>query len=278
MKGCHMIKLKRLYFSATGRTKKILDALTMSLQEDVEMISIEDINMTDKAIRNKPLDIKKDEVVIIGVPVYAGRIPNILKRFFKTFRADGNKAIIFVSYGNRHYDDAISELNALATASGCVVIGAGAFIGQHAFSEILAQGRPDHEDLQVARDFSKAMIKKIKVQSVQPLLAETIKGQEPIRPYYTPRDIDGQALNFKPIIPSISDAKCNRCGSCVAKCPMQSLEMGEKVFVKGACIKCCACVKACPEHAIVFDDPVFIAHREALEINFSKRREPEWFV
>jgi len=273
-----MMKLKRLYFSATGRTKKILDALTMSLQEDVDMISIEDINMTEKETRDKPLTLKKDEVVMIGVPVYAGRIPNILKRFFKTFRAEGNKAIIFVSYGNRQYDDAVVELNALATDSGCVVVGAGAFIGQHAFSDILAHGRPDHEDLQVIRDFSKAMAKKIRAESMEPLLAETIKGEEPIRPYYTPRDIDGQALNFKPIVPSISDERCNQCGICVAICPMQSLEINEKVYVKGACIKCCACVKACSKQAIFFDDPVFVAHREALEINFLKRRQSEWFA
>jgi len=273
-----MIKLKRLYFSATGRTKEILDAITESLKDNVGIISTEDINITHKDIREKPLQLDTEDVVIIGVPVYAGRVPNILKRFFKAFKAEGNKAIIFVSYGNRHYDDALVELNALATEAGCHVIGAGAFIAQHAFSKTLAKGRPDNEDYRAIDTFSKVIAQKISATPVQRLMPEKIKGENPIRPYYTPRDIKDQALEFKPIIPSISASQCNACGICVAICPMQSLEIQETATVKGACIKCCACVKSCPEGAIQFDNKDFIAHREALEAKFSKRREPEWFV
>lgn len=53
----------------------------------------------------------RDELVIFGIPVYAGRVPNkILSDIEKGFRGDDTPLIPISVYGNRNFDDALMEL------------------------------------------------------------------------------------------------------------------------------------------------------------------------
>ena len=52
----------------------------------------------------------RHDIVVFGFPVYAGRIlPEALDRL-NSFHGNHTPCVITVTYGNRHYDDALLEL------------------------------------------------------------------------------------------------------------------------------------------------------------------------
>jgi hypothetical protein len=56
----------------------------------------------------------QDELVLIGVPVYAGRVPLEAVAKLRRLRVDRVPAVIIVVYGNREIEDALLELKDLA--------------------------------------------------------------------------------------------------------------------------------------------------------------------
>jgi ferredoxin len=46
----------------------------------------------------------------------------------------------------------------------------------------------------------------------------------------------------------IPNEKCDFCGTCVAVCPADAIELEEKVIrvLDDRCTRCCACVHVCP--------------------------------
>jgi hypothetical protein len=59
-----------------------------------------------------------------------------------------------VTYGNRHYDDALLELADMAEAQGFAVKGAAALVGRHTFGQIQSD-RPDSNDLDADKDVAR---------------------------------------------------------------------------------------------------------------------------
>ncbi|MDN5299109.1 MAG: hypothetical protein PWP51_1662 [Clostridiales bacterium] len=270
------MQLKCVYFSPTHRTEHITYGIAERLaSRQPELFDhIFKIDMTAKKCRADELVFDESDYLVIGVPVYAGRVPNILLPFLEAMTGNGAKAIAIVTYGNRHFDDALIELSDLLRRRGFHVMAAGAFIGQHSFSETLAAGRPDQKDFEAVDAFVNALLEK----GNAPLVIESVAGELPVRPYYRPRNAAGEPMPFKGIKPVIDEALCTACGLCEAICPMAALTVTAHAEVTGACIKCCGCVKSCPTNAITFRDPYFEEHRIDLEKTYDRRKEPIWFL
>jgi ferredoxin len=243
------------YFSPTGTTQTIVETIATTIDNDAKFH-----NITKPENRTSIPEFTPDDLIIFGMPVYAGRVPNVLKTYLGKIVGGGARGVAIVVYGNRHYDDALIELTDILTSCGITVVAAAAFIGQHSFSEILAKGRPDQSDLVIAKAFAE------KFKSTNPKTPVTPPGNRPYRSYYRPKDEHGEPVNFKDIRPVKSD-DCIQCGLCETLCP-----------VEGICIKCCACVKQCPVGARIFTDPQFIAHKNELEEQFLLRKEPEFWI
>ena len=82
-----------------------------------------------------------------------------------------------------------------------------------------------------------------------------VRGESPVRPYYTPRDRNGNPVNILKVKPLTDPEKCDQCGLCAALCPMGSIDPADAAHIPGICIKCCACVKACANKARKYDTP-----------------------
>lgn len=111
-------------------------------------------------------DIKKldDDLVVIGVPVYGGRVPPDVKTRLKLLKAEGIPAALIVVYGNRAYEDALLELKDLAVEINCIPIAGAVFIGEHSLStnkRPIVSKRPDGEDIIKAMEFGGMIQKKI---------------------------------------------------------------------------------------------------------------------
>jgi len=268
--------INALYFSATGTTKKLVTGIADRLSEDmIGEIEINPIDFTLPEARKQAVSFGKEDIVVVGVPVYAGRVPNVLLKYLKTVAGQGASAIALVVYGNRDYDDALIELKDLLEADGFRVVAGGAFIGEHSFSRTLGQNRPDEQDMAVAVDFAGRIHRKIMAPGEIPTVA--VKGNKPYRDYYKPRDKNRNPVDIRKVSPKTNSA-CIDCKLCAHICPMGSIDSGDVSKVTGICIKCCACIKNCPVGAKYFDDENYLRHKKELEKEFTERREPEFFV
>lgn len=275
------------YFSPTGTTRKIVMALSVHLKDamlntmtnaktDIKRDTIDFTPLSERT-SNEEIRISSDELFILGIPVYAGRVPNVLLPYLKRFKGDNTKAVIVAVYGNRHYDDALMELSQLLVSNGFDVIAGCAFIGEHAFSSVLAAGRPDSNDLLACKRYAYEIAKKLTHMASQRVDDFIMPGHSPLRPYYRPVDDDGIPFDFKRIVP-VTKTTCIDCGLCAKICPVQSISDVDYQTITGLCIKCCACVKHCPVEAKQFDDPNFMKHKKELEVDFFSRRSPECFL
>ena len=139
-------------------------------------------------------------------------------------------------------------------------------------------GRPDDGDMAGQAAFAREICEKLAGQAGTENTPVAVRGETPIRPYYTPRDRHGNPINILKVKPKTDPDRCGGCGLCAELCPMGSIDPADVSQVRGICIKCCACVKKCPSGAKYFDDPGYLFHQHELEDVYTRRAENEWFV
>jgi len=197
-------------------------------------------------------------------------------KYLNAVRGDGTLAVAVVVYGNRHYDDALIELRDILESNGMKVIAGGSFIGEHSFSTILGQNRPDEQDMSATAEFAGQIYAKLAVQNVWETIF--VPGKKPYQPYYQPKDKDGKPVFIHKVTPKTND-DCIDCKLCASLCPMGSIDTDDPKKITGICIKCGACIKKCPMQAKYFDDAHYLWHKKELEDAYTfPRREPEFFL
>lgn len=277
------MKIQPMFFSPTGTTKKLVESLALSIFENSkrytnDIVLLENIDFTliqSRKINEDYICLSEDNILILGIPVYAGRVPNILLNFLDMIKGNNTPCIAIVMYGNRNYDDALIEIKTILSENGFNVIGGGAFIGEHSFSYSLAKGRPDSEDLALANQFGISISEKIFAK--KDLTPINVPGNFPLRNYYKPINHQGIAVDIRKVKPK-TNSSCNSCKTCVSICPMGSIDFEDVSLLNGICIKCGACIKGCPLNAKYFDDADFLRHKEELEVDFAVRRNPEMYI
>jgi ferredoxin len=276
VKGGFTIKYKinAVYFSATGTTKKAAEKLAYELAKHFNEKTIFCKDFTLPSGRIESLRFSDKDIVIAAVPVYAGRVPNVLLKYLNSMQGYGAKAVPLVLYGNRDYDDALVELTDILRTGGFKICAAGAFIGEHSFSKVLAEGRPDKRDLEKLSVFAKQIYTKLScgIES-EPL----VPGNKKYRDYYKPKDKNGNPVDIRKVTPK-TGIGCTDCKLCVSVCPMGSIDYNDVSKLNNICIKCGACIKACPVNAKYYDDENYLHHKYELEINFAERKEPVVFL
>lgn len=294
-------KVTVAFFSPTGNVEKTAVTIGRKAAEALDA-GFAELNFGDPAARENVYSFYEDELLVIGVPVYAGRVPNKILPFIQSgFKGKGTKCIPFVCFGNRSFDDGLSELVMEMRGNGFSVAGAAAVVSEHAFCPVLATGRPDEDDINEIKKFAETVASRIamtgagfiavgdddpgKTEDADEFQNNTqtddapvtnidiIPGSTPPGPYYTPLKQDGTPAKFLKAKPQTDEEKCNNCMECVLKCPMGSIDSHDPKSVPGICIKCQACIHGCPEGARYFDDPDFISHREFLAENHTGRKE-----
>jgi ferredoxin/flavodoxin len=258
--------VRAIYFSPTGTTRRVLDSIIEGLgAQRVEYIDLTPV----KARTHRDVG---DDITLIGVPVYAGRVPVQAVDALRMIKTDAAEAVLVVVYGNRAYEDALLELKEIAAEAGFRSIAGAAFIGEHSFSTDaipLAAGRPDKEDLAKARLFGiqvRGMARKRSAARHFPVL--DLPGNSPYR----------DRVSIKALPESKGDL-CTLCRKCEETCPQEAIAVGqEETSTDGEkCILCCACVKACPTGARRVNDARISELVGKLVVLCRDRREPDFF-
>lgn len=266
-------RIRMIYFSATDTTKTIVRRIGAQLAQIWNVPAQED-DFTLPAARETDIVCGADELAVVGVPVYAGRVPNKLLPYVRDhIRGNGTPAVAVVLFGNRNYDDALIELRDVLGENGFCAIAGAAFVGEHSFSYTLAAGRPDAADVKLADSFARDIAGKLDAMEQLPTQPVAVRGNTPPRPYYTPRN----AREYLKVKPVLRDS-CTACGLCASLCPTGAIDPQDVRQYRGACIKCGACIKKCPEKARYFDNEIYLSHKRELEEKFTRRAQVELFL
>ena len=270
-------KIWAVYFSGTGTTRRTVERIAGGIASRLNLPA-ESVDFSRPAVRQETLRFGEKDLVVFGTPVYDGRVPNVLLPFLQERIVGGGAlAVPVVLFGNRNYDDALIELRNILAADGMHPIAAGAFVGEHSFSRVLGANRPNAEDEALMDEFAARVAELAAGLDAAPVKSVAVRGKEPLRPYYTPRDRAGNPINILKVKPKTDMSRCGGCGLCADLCPMGSIDPADVSAVRGICIKCCACVKGCPTGAKFFDDAGYLYHQHELEAQYARPAENEVF-
>ena len=269
-------KVWAVYFTGTGNTKKMVTAVAKAACEKLGCEYAEH-DFSLPTVRAQEISFADTDLVVVGTPVYAGRVPNVLLPYLtQNIKGNGALAVPVVTYGNRNFDDGLMELRNIMTTNGLTAIGGGAFVGEHSFSTTLGAGRPNADDLAMTRELGEKVAEKVLSGAAEGPVA--VEGEDPIRPYYTPRDRNANPINILKVKPKTDPDKCINCGLCARICTMGSIDPQDVTSVTGICIKCCACVKRCPKGAKYYDDEGYLYHQHELEDVYARPAESKIFL
>lgn len=225
-------KMEVYYFSPTGGTKKVSDIFATAVGKNVVWHDLGDKQTTTKQ--------PQGELIIVAAPVFAGRIPSVVREKIKTLAGEGKKAVTIAVYGNRAYEDALLEMNDILMQGGFTVIAAAAFVAQHSIVPEVGAGRPDSEDRKEIRAFAEAVKNSTSAENIH------VPGNRPYRP--------GMNVQVAPLsLPS-----CTACGACAKICPTDAISNvdGKMATDAAKCILCMACIHACPLQARILPPPL----------------------
>jgi ferredoxin len=261
--------LKLVCFSPTGTTKKIVKGIACG----IKINHVQLINITRPEIRKQQLLISENELLVVGIPVYMGRVPALLKEWLCNLKAPNTPVVCVVVYGNRVYDDALLELKNILKARGCIPIAGAAFIGEHSFSSKnlpIAESRPDLSDLNLAESFGHNIIKKLRTYSSVDHISElNVPGNHPYGGITELWSVDFIAVGDE----------CIQCGFCAEVCPVDAIDPGKSDLIDvEKCITCCACIKSCPQNARSIKNGLVKDAATRLNIMYQDRKEPEFFI
>jgi ferredoxin len=261
--------LKLVYFSPTGTTKSVVQGISRGINH----YSVEIVDITDPDARTKPLQTSENELLVIAVPVYMGRVPALLLDWLQAINAQKTPVVCVAVYGNRAYDDALLELKNIMTKCGCKPIACAAYIGEHSFSspEIpVAEGRPDAQDLHHAELFGRKIDEKLQsIFLVDQIPEVNVPGFYPYRGDSKLWNVDFIAV----------DDECTQCGVCAKGCPTGAIDPKNSLLIDTEkCITCCACIKSCPKKARAIKTGLVKDASIRLSTRYQERKDPEFFL
>ncbi|MEG0011982.1 MAG: EFR1 family ferrodoxin [Muribaculaceae bacterium] len=247
-------------FSPTGSTYRVLRNIASAIYTQNIEIDIS-VKTPDEEHFNQ------DDLVIVGVPVYAGRVPEIATKRLNSLHGNETPTVIIATYGNRHYDDALLELKEIMQYRGFKPLAGATIVTQHSIVPSIAKGRPDNLDIQLIANFATKIADKIaNITDISTQEELVIPGNKPYKPY-----------KKIPFVPH-ANRSCKECGLCAKKCPMGAISIDNPhITNKELCISCMRCISICPTHSRKLYWHERYLSKRAIIKRCIDRKEPEFF-
>lgn len=247
-----------IYFSPTNSTKEIVNLVASKFSGYQEI----DISKNGEVFNQK---FNSDDICIIGVPSYGGRVPGIALERINSFSGNNTKAILVVSYGNRAYEDTLKELADNLSKRGFCCFAAIAAVAEHSIMHQFATGRPDANDKKELEIFTENIIDKINSKEISNELQ--LPGNYPYREY--------KGVPLKPKV----GKRCTGCGVCSKLCPVGAISIeNPRKTDKDLCISCMRCVEMCPNHSRKVNALMVKVASKKMKDACQDRKENELFI
>ncbi len=254
------MKYIQLIFSPTGGTKRTAEIITSSWAASAETLDLTDADMDVSEYR-----ILLEDVVLIALPSYGGRVPGLAAERLSKIHGNAAKCVLLCVYGNRAYEDTLVEMEDIAEKCGFTVIAAVSAIAEHSIMHQFASGRPDKSDEEQLKSFAQAIIEKMKDASPDERLR--IPGS---RPYKKSKGVG--------LIPKAAK-ECVGCGLCAEQCPARAIDRKKLQSADPEkCISCMRCVVKCPHSARKVNGAMVSAAAMVMKKVCSIRKECELFI
>lgn len=252
------MQIHQITFSPTGGTRQVSEILCQGMSRESVV--------TDLCVKAADLrlpDIRENDLVVIAMPVFAGRVPALAVERLRMVSPHGAKCVVVAVFGNRAYDDALLEMQDVAQEIGFRVIAAVGAVAEHSIIRKYGTARPDAEDEKTLRKFSADIMSKAETDDCT--LPETPGN----RPYKKPG-----------MVPQPKGRRgCNRCGICASQCPTDAIPLSDPKKVDTAkCISCMKCVSVCPTGARRIGAVMNFLATQGLKKVCATRKENELYI
>ncbi len=225
----------KITFSPTGGTLAVADIIANEFTN-----APIHVDLTDRSIDFSTYTLNPEDLCIVAVPAFVGRVPGIAAERLGKMKGNGAKAILTAVYGNRAIEDTLLELRDVLTAGGFVPVAGISAVAEHSIMREFANGRPNGKDRAELQGF---------VSEIKAKLISDAAGHIPAFPGKFPYR-DGAGAGLKPQYAS----NCVRCGLCAAKCPVEAIPLQDPAQTDPErCISCMRCISICPNHARSLD-------------------------
>lgn len=242
-----------IIFSPTGGVQKAADCLAAALGETIRSIDLCDRNLDFSAC-----SVAEDELAVIAIPAYGGRMPVIAEERLSRIRGCGAKAVLLAVYGNRAIDDTLIHMQDVAQGAGFACIAGVSAVAEHVFCRDFGAGRPDEADFAVLKGYAVQILQKIERNET----GLKVPGNRPYRAF------GGVAV--KPY----AGEGCAKCGLCAEKCPAGAISVDDPGQTDaGKCISCMRCIAVCPAGARTSDPAPLNAIADRLRPICSDRKD-----
>ncbi|WP_302487077.1 4Fe-4S binding protein [uncultured Megamonas sp.] len=252
-------KVYNIFFSPTDSTKFVLQFLSEQISPKYT-----NINLTSRSMKTDDFILNKSDLVFLGVPSYAGRVPTTFKERFSKINGNNALAVIVVTFGNRAQEDTLIELFDLAKAQGFRILAGSAIVTEHSIIHDFGKGRPDKKDKSELITFVQKIKNKLQDDV---LLVDEIPGN---RPY--------KEVKAVPMAPDFVKENCVACGRCASECPTGAIDDKTYKCNSEKCISCLRCVKVCPINCRFVDNKILEKLRVHLTPLCSERKNNQFYL
>ncbi len=271
-----------IYFSQTGNTKKVAEAIRDSIKTVIGQCDI---------VKFKEADVNAlvvYDLIGLGCPTFAYEMPLNLRPFIRRMGPLRGKHCFIFNTSGGHPGNTLPSMAGALRRHGLKVIGGFNCDGvdriPHFTVPWYTDGHPDDVDLKAAADFGKEMVER----------SQRISRGEKIRLPKFPwikiggyqeahRTIDvnkprSRGFTFYKMTYDKNKCLYPKCHLCADNCPVDAIDLSvDPVIFRKGCITCLFCEVLCPTGAIDIDPESEELQREVIPARFIRYKYPEFF-
>lgn len=230
-----------LYFSGTGNSRYV--AKTIAEFSEDELVSI------GRKIKSGDFsEIRSEKPLVFVGPVYAGRLPRVMKDYIRRVQFSGAQTAYVVATCAQTPWVTVQYAEKLCAEKGFSLLGFNSIVMPQGY---IAGGgtQPKEVNDKILQEAEPKIVS----------IAEAIRDRRAL-----PKEQPGKAMMSKVLNPimyslmirakgfRVTD-RCGGCGQCEQRCPLNTIKLTNGKPVWGdSCTHCMACIAGCPNEAIEY--------------------------